>query len=407
MHRLPRLIAAFALGAAAALPARAGVIFTPHLSEYARLAPGPYDEGALTLTRIDEVYDRNGDTVPLGAPFVPRGEHIDAGLLTYKTLWVGQPLRGFDLPPALRDREFFCRAILTLGWQQASAGVAERSRAFGQVSGASGPGDVFGLCGVYGSEHRIGPVKFNGLFGTTVKFPVGRYERDALVNVGTNYWSTIPQLALHAQAGGRVFLDATLAWQFNGRNDAPAYGGLSPSDPADVANGEFNLAWKFSERWFADAGVSHRRTQGGNRYDAVDVRNVEPLEAGSACAVLALDAERCAATRSFFLQSRPGRYRDQGVRATLLTLGLSYVYRSSSVLSLRLLQPVDGRGGQIDVPFDLYLAVPDAQNPGSFTRAPGPPLLQTTSTLSGVQEAAAVSASPALELRFVHLFWAP
>ena len=35
------------------------------------------------------------------------------------------------------------------------------------------------------------------------------------------------------------------------------------------------------------------------------------------------------------------------------------------------------------------------------------PLAQTTTRLNTVQEAAAVSASPLIELRFVYLFWAP
>lgn len=404
MRRLSRLIAALpmlcALGAA-----QAGIVFTPRLSEYARQAPGPYDEFALTVTRIEDSYDRDGGRTRVGAPFVAPGQHIDAALFTYKALWVGQPFRDSGLP-WLADRELFCRAILTAGWQQASSAVAERGRKFGYVSGGSGPGDVFALCGVYSEDLRWRSWKFNGLFSTTVKLPVGRWDRDALLNVGTNYWSTIPQLALHAQWRGRLFVDATLAWQINASNDDPAYGGLTPTRPADVRNAEGNFAWKFSERWFADLGVSHRQTVGRNHYDGVDVRNREPLEATEACNTLALDPALCAATRLFILQSQPGAYRDDGVRATLLTAGLSYVYRNSTVLSLRALLPVDGRGAQLDVPFDLYLAVPDAQNPGAYTTA-GPPLLQTTTTLNGVQEAASVSASPGFELRLVHLFWAP
>lgn len=404
MRRLPRLIAALSLLCALG-SAQAGIVFTPRLSEYARLAPGPYDEFALTFTRIEDSYDRDGRRTRVGAPFIPPGQHIDAALLTYKALWVGQPFRD-RAPSWLAEREFFCRAILTAGWQQASRAVAERGRKFGYVSGGSGPGDVFGLCGVYSEDLRWGPWKLNGLFSTTVKFPVGRWDRDALLNVGTNYWSTIPQFGLHAEWAGRLYVDATVAWQLNGDNDDPAYGGLTPTRPADVRNLEGNFAWKFSERWFADVGLSYRETVGRNHYDDVDVRNTEPLEASTACDTLALDPALCAATRQFILQSRPGAYADDGVSATLLTAGFSYVYRSSTVLSLRALLPVEGRGGQIDVPFDLFLAVPDAQNAGAFTTV-GPPLLQTTTTLNGVQEAASVSASPAIELRLVHLFWAP
>ena len=407
MPRLQGLIPALVLLVMClAAPARAGVIFTPHVSEYARQAPGPYSDFSLTLSRIEDVYDRNGDKVPLGSPFVRPGEQLDVALLTYKALWVGHPFRDSGIF-FLEDHELFCRAIFTLGWQQASAGVGERGRKFGFSSGASGPGDIFGLCGVYGKEHRWRALKFNGLFSNTVKFPVGRYDRDALVNTGTNYWTTIPQLGLHAEYAGRLYVDGTLAWQINGNNDDPAYGGLTPTRPADVRNAEVNLAWKFSEHWFADLGFSFRETVGRNRYDGVNVATAEPVEAEQACDTLGLDPVACSATRQFLLRSQPGSYSDDGIEGTIVTAGFNYVYRSSSVFTLRALIPVQGRGAQLDIPFDLYAAVPDPLNPGRFVASPGPPLLQTTSTLTAVQEAASVAASPLLELRFVYLFWSP
>ena len=385
--------------------AQAGIAFTPHLSEYARMAPGSYDEFSLNYTRIDEIYDQAGRKTDLGAPFAGEGNSVDVGLLTYKALWIGRPFRDLKVP-VLSAREQFCRVITTLGWQQGDGGIAARGRSFGLTTGGSGLGDVYGLCGVYGLEHRRGALSFNGLFSTTIKFPLGRYDREALLNQGTQYWSTIPQFALHAEWGGRLILDATIAWQFNSDNDDPAYGGLTPTHPADVRNAEMNLAWKFSERWFADLGFSWRETVGGNRYDGVDMRTTEPVQADDACRLLGLTPQLCSATRVFLLQSQPGSYADGGVQASLFTVGLNYVYRSSTTLSLRLLLPVDGRGGQIDVPFDLHLAVPDPQRPGAFLPSPLP-VAQTTTTLNGVQEAASVSASPALELRFVILFWAP
>ena len=39
----------------------------------------------------------------------------------------------------------------------------------------------------------------------TVKVPVGEYDREALLNVGTHYWSTIPQVAAHAELFGRLY----------------------------------------------------------------------------------------------------------------------------------------------------------------------------------------------------------
>lgn len=401
---MSRLLGLTLLLLLAATPAGAGILFTPHVSEYARLAPGPYDEFSLIYTRIEDVYDRDGRKTTLGAPFIPPGEHVDVMQLTLKWLWVGNVFRDSGVG-FLDEHDQFCRAIGVLGWQQASGAAVERSRIFGLNSGSAGLGDLFGLCGVYGRDHRLGPLKFNGLGSTMVKFPIGRYEQDSLLNTGTNYWTFAPQLALHAELYGRLYFDGTLAYQINGSNDEPAYGGLAPSDPADVRNAEINLAWKFTEHWFADLGFSFRESAGANRYDKVDIANVEPLPAEDACRTLALDPGACAATSLFFLKAQPGKYRDHGIEGSIVTTGLYYVYRSSSVLSLRALLPVDGRGGQVDVPFDLFLAAPDLQRPGNFV--PGPKVLETTSTLNAVQEAASVSASPLIELRFVYLFWAP
>ena len=94
---------------------------------------------------------------------------------------------------------------------------------------------------------------------------------------------------------------------------------------------------------------------------------------------------------------------------TAVTAGLYYVYRTSSVLNLRVFMPVAGKGARFNVPLRVYTAVPDGQ--GGYTRGsevPGPggaPL--SDADLFGVQEAAAISASPYLELRYVYLFWAP
>ncbi|MES0874434.1 transporter [Sinimarinibacterium thermocellulolyticum] len=401
MHRLLALIALSALPALA----QGGIVFTPHLSEYARLAPGQYTEFTLITTRIEEVYDRDGRKVHTGAPFIPPGDRIDASLLLFKSLWVGNPFRDSEFA-FLRERPQFCRIIATLGHQQATGNAVRRGLNAGQHSGASGLGDLFGLCGIYGLEHRYGPVKGNGLFGTTVKVPIGRYDTDALLNTGTNYWSVIPQLAVHAELFGRIYVDGTFAWQFNGDNDEPAFGGLTPTDPADVRNLEVNVAWKFNEHWFADLGWSHRASVGPNRYErfTLNLRD-QPLPPTSACAStqpllgFPIPDALCNSLPFFYLAPRPGPYQDRGVEGTLLTAGIYYVYRTSTVLNLRVAQPIFGRGGQIEAIYDVFATPPDA--PGSA------PIAQLTSTQNGVQEAAAVSASPYLELRLVYLFWAP
>ncbi|SFF62072.1 Putative MetA-pathway of phenol degradation [Fontimonas thermophila] len=401
MHRLLALILALSVPGLA----QAGIVFTPHLSEYARLAPGQYTEFTLITTEIEEIYDRNGRKVHTGAPFIPPGDSVDATLLLLKYLWIGNLFRDSEIG-FLRDRPQFCRIIGTLGHQQATGNAVRRGLTAGQHSGASGLGDLFGLCGIYGLEHRYGPLKFNGLFGTTVKFPIGRYDTDSLLNTGTNYWSVIPQLAVHAELFGRIYLDGTVAWQFNGDNDEPAFGGLTPTDPADVRNLEVNLAWKFSEHWFADIGWSYRETIGPNRYDkfTLNLRD-QPLPPTTACnstqALLgfSIPDALCNSLEFFYLEPRPGPYRDRGIKGTLLTAGLYYIYRTSTVLNLRVAQPISGRGGQIDAVYDVYAMPPDS--PGAA------PISQLVSTQNAVQEAASVSASPYLELRLVYLFWAP
>lgn len=402
---MPRLRTLLALSALLLAPsAGAGIVFTPHLAEYARLPPGPYAEFTFIHSRIEESYGREGQTLPLGAPFVPPGESIDVSLALLKFLWVGNLFRDTDIP-LLKDRPQFCRVIGTLSQQQASGAVTDRSRLFGLTSGGSGFGDLFGLCGIYGEEHRLGPLKFNGLFATTVKAPVGRFDERALLNSGTHYWSVIPQLALHANLWGRLFIDGTVAYQFKGRNDRPAYGGLTPTRPADFRNAEINLAWKFSERWYVDLGYSYRESVGANRFEQVTVNFIDPVPPQQACDLLGLDGPFCNSANAFFLEPQDREYRDRGVRGRLLTAGAYYVYRASTVLSLRLAQPVGGRGGQIDVDFDVFAGEPDPMRPGRVRR--GTQIATTSATLNTVQEATAVSASPYLELRMVYLFWAP
>ena len=399
------LALALLLGCASA---HAGIVFTPHLSEYSRLAPGQYTEATLVLSEIEEIYDENGDEVKVGEPFVPAGASTDVGLLLFKSLWIGNVFRDTGVP-VLNTHPQFCRLIGTLGYQQNTEQVAERTRIFGAKAGGNGLGDVFGLCGVYGDEHTWGPLKWNGLVAGTVKFPVGRYDSDAVLNTGTNYWSYIPQLAFHAELYGRLILDGTFAYQVNGDNDRPAFLGLTPTRPADWRNFEVNAAWKFTEHWFADVGYGYRESVGPNYYDKVDVHNEEPVRADDVCAQFNLPPGQCNATNQFFVQSEPGPYRDDGINGSAFTAGFYYVYRTSSVINLRAFVPVGGKGARFNVPLRVYTAVPDGQ--GGYTRGsevPGPngdPA--SDADLFGVQEAAAISASPYLELRFVYLFWAP
>jgi hypothetical protein len=412
MRILARGLALLALVAAGL--ARAGIIFTPHLSEYSKLPPGQYTEFTFIYTDIEDVYDRDGDRVHAGAPYVPPGQSIQATLALMKFLWIGNVFRDTGIP-LLKDNAQFCRLIGGAGWQQASRDVVERSRLFGLTSGGNGLTDLFGLCGLYTDEYRWGPVKANGLFATTVKFPVGRWDREALLNTGTNYWSYIPQLALHAEVGGRWFIDATASYQFNEDNDEPAYGGLTPTRVADWRTQELNLAFKWNEHWFTDIGFSHRESVGPNGYDKVDVGYKDPIPAQQACdntnnnsglGVPIIDQSQCNSTNRFYVTPDPGPYEDRGIYGDAITAGLYYIYRTSSVVNLRMFYPVAGRGSQIDVDFDVC----SDTVPGRPPCAVGQPNYVSSLSdvpLNGVQEAAAISASPYFELRFVYLFWAP
>ncbi|HUS24476.1 MAG TPA: transporter [Candidatus Binatia bacterium] len=426
MHRLRTLSRAAARTAAlacavASASAQAGIVFTPHLSEYSRLPQGQYTEMTFISTRIEAQYNREGEKVHLGAPFIGPGDHIDAALVLLKYLWIGNVFRD-SWVPYLDTHSQFCRAIGTAGWQQASGAAVRRSNSAGMHAGAAGQGDLFVLCGVYGDEHLWGPIKTNGLLATTVKFPIGHYDQRSLLNVGTNYWSYIPQLATHTELWDRVLIDATAAYQINGDNDSPAFGGLTPTRPADVMNLEGNLAWKFTEHWFADVGYSWRKTRGPNRFDKYSLTlKDQPVQAQDACNNTNtglndndptgglfgggfVTPEMCNAGSAFFISPRPGPYEDRGIQGTLVTAGLYYIYRTSTVLQARVAVPIEGRGGQIDTVYDVYAGVPDGN--GGFTRG-STPISTTGSRQNTVQEAASVAASPYLELRFVYLFWAP
>ena len=401
--KLSRCLLALGL-AAAATGAEAGIVFTPHLSEYGILPPGQYTEFTTVFTEIEHIYDKSGNKIELGRPFVPAGASTDVALGLIKYLWIGNIFRDTRVP-ILNKRPQFCRAIGVLGYQQNTEQIAERTRIFGLKPGSNGLGDLFVLCGIYGEHHRWGPLAGNGLLATTVKFPVGDYDTDAALNIGTNYWTYIPQFAFHGDLFGRLIVDGTFAYQINENNDRPSFGGLTPTRPADVRNAEINFAWKWSERFFTDIGYSYRESVGPNYYDKVTVANEEPLRADDACRNLNLSGPLCDSTDRFFVApTSPGPYADRGINGTMITAGFVYIYRTTSVFNFRIAKPIAGQGSQITVPFNVYNAIPNAQ--GGYTRG-SCCVSTTTSELYGVQEAAAVSASPFLELRFVYLFWAP
>lgn len=408
MHRMQtvkRLGLGVALLAASAA-AQAGIVFTPHVSEYARLPHGQYTELTFVNTEIGKIYDENGKIVRVGTPFVPAGGSTDASLLLLKYAWFGNAFRDSKIW-YLNTHPQFCRIIGTLQYQQNTEQVARRTRIFGAKPGANGFGDVFGLCGVHTDEYRLGPFVANGMWAGTVKFPVGRYDTDAILNAGTNYWTYIPSFAFHSEIFGRIFIDGIFAYQINENNDSPSFLGLTPTRIADWRNQEVNVAWKFSEHWFAEVGFSHRESVGPNYYDKVRIRNEEPVRAEDGCRNLNLPPTQCDATNQFFVENNPAitTYQDKGVFGDAITAGFVYIYRTSSVFNMRVFYPIDGRGARFTVPLFVYNAIPDGQ--GGYTYDNTQRVSSSNPALFGVQEAAAISASPFLELRFVYLFWAP
>ena len=402
MTMVRRLLAAALL---LALPARAAIVFTPHVSEYARLSRGTYLDTSLVYSSIDKIWDADGRKVALGNTAIPPGESISASLLLTRYLWIGNLFEelGFEDSglPLLADHDQVFRVIGTFGRQTGSGAINDLSRQFGQTTGTSGIGDLFLLAGLYGEEYHWGPLHGNGLYTVTVKAPIGSFQQDSLLNIGTRYWSVIPQLSHHQDWFGRLSIDATAAFQLNGSNDRPAYGGLSPTRPANVFNLESTLAWKFTEHWYGEAGFSYYRSIGANRFDQVSLNVADqPVPPSTACSTLLVPADQCGLLRAFYLAPVPGEYRDDGIRNAIATAGFSYIYRSSSVVSLRVAIPVAGQGSQLTVPYHVCATAPCTAS----NELPG---LRQSARLSGVQEAAAISATPYFELRFVFLLFAP
>ncbi len=392
--------AALAIAVAGSPPARAAIVFTPHVSEYSELVRGQYLGASIDYISIGETWDSHGHRIPLGKDAIPRGESVDAALLLGSYLWIGNLFEDTRLPLLPKHDQFF-RVILPAARETSTGAVNDLSRLFGQTSSASGIGDLFALAGIYGERYHLGPLKGNGLYALTVKAPIGEYDRNALLNVGTHYWTVIPQIAHHQEWFGKVFIDATAAYQANADNDSPAYGGLTPTRPADVYNLEGNVAWKFTEHWFADVGLSYYHSVGNNHFDKVtlNLRN-QPVPATTACNSLMVPPDQCSITQAFYLAPEAGDYADRGISNLQFVSGLTFIYRASAVVNLRAVVPLQGRGSEITVPYDVYSTDPNGSMP---TR----PITSLPAHLTPVQEAAAISADPFFELRFVFLLFAP
>lgn len=379
--------------------AQAGFILTPHLSEYDRLAPGSYLEANLIHTHIEDIYNRDGERVKIGSPALPAGEFVNATLLQTKWLWIGESAENNGIP-LLQRYQYFFRAILTAGWQEASPGLQDVSRLFGLRTQSAGLGDLFLLAGLYSDDHRLGPLHYNAILAATVKVPIGEYNEDTLLNMGTNYWTLAPIAAFHFDLGGRLLIDAAVSYQKNFSNDRPGYGGLVPSQAADVYTVESNFAWKFNEKFYMDLGLSWRQTNGPNTFANPSINRVDQP----------LPAMGTTTPRAFYIEPVAGVYQDGGVNGLLATAGFYYIYRSSAVLNFRVAVPLRGKGSQFTLPFDVFTCGVTGVSASNACPPPDPgavPIAQVDAELNGVQEAAAIPASMYFEARLVFLPWAP
>ncbi len=365
-----------------ASPAQAGIVFTPHLSEYQKLSRGFYFEGIVFYNSIDKVFDEKGNREALNGGTL-KGEKVEVILNTYKFLWVTNPFRHTNVP-ILHDHDLFLRVVGGVGWQRSTRGAVANNSSFGLDSSAAGLADLFPLVGMYTKEHVWGPVQVNGLLAGVAKIPFGQYASDSALNIGTNYWSLMPLLAAHQTLYGRLFVDSVASYQFNFDDPRPAAGGLVPSEPADIFTLESNLAWKFSEHFYAEFGPVYSQSVGPNVFSKVTISNKEPVAATGT-----------QFPKIFFIRPQPGRYRDDGIASLLLSSGLYYVYRTSLVFNFRVYYPLLGRGSVFNVPFDV------ATSPN------GPSVATVSADLPGVSEAASVPATPLFEFRLVYLPWAP
>jgi len=379
--------------------AQAGFILTPHLSEYDRLSPGSYLEANVIHTHIEKIFNRDGERIRIGTPGLPAGEFVNATLLQTKWLWIGESAENNGIP-FLQRYQYFFRAIATAGWQEASPGLQDTSTLFGLRTQSAGLGDLFLLAGLYSDDHRFGPFNYNAILAATVKVPIGEYNEDTLLNMGTNYWTVAPIAAFHFDLGGRLLIDTAFSYQKNFSNDRPGYGGLVPSQAADVYTIESNFAWKFSEKFYADIGLSWRATNGANTFANPNLNRVDQP----------LPATGTTFPRTFYIEPVAGIYHDGGVNGLLATAGFYYIYRSSAVLNFRVAMPLRGKGSQFTLPFDVFTCGVTGVSVDNPCPPPDPgaiPISRVDTELNGVQEAAAIPASMYFEARLVFLPWAP
>lgn len=389
MHRMPAMntwrmsagLIAFWLSGGAA---NAGLVFLPHMGEYGKAVPGQYTGASLYYASYSDYYSRDEKVLHT----IRGGAEINTVFLA--SAWVGNLFRDTDVP-FLKDRPQICGMGIAFAKVQAYGSLREIAEFGGLAAGNNSYGDLLGLCTLQDITRTFGPVRGHIQLTGLVKFPIGDYDTGALFNLATNYWTYVPQLSLHADIGHLV-VDATAAHQFNENNDHPQADGGVPTRLADWRNTAINVGWKFTHRWWVDAGFAYNRSVGSNTYDQFDSKPARQPVAGSGfCGGL---GPPCLATGEFFLGPRPGSYQDRGTFSKVVSASIYYVYRSSMIVNIRGARAIAGRGSQFDVIYDVCTT-------GVDNCGPTVPHFEVPYVATGVGEAAAVVSEPFYELRFI------
>lgn len=109
-------------------------------------------------------------------------------------------------------------------------------------------------------------------FNLRVKVPIGQYDPEQIVNLGSNRWQVVPALAL-SQWIGNLSLEAyALAWLFS---DNDAVLGDNVLSQAALYAFQFNVGYNFKRNLWLSTGV---RWTGGGRTTLNGVERDDPTE---------------------------------------------------------------------------------------------------------------------------------
>lgn len=110
-------------------------------------------------------------------------------------------------------------------------------------------------------------------FSLTVAFPIGQYDPDKLINIGTNRWSFKPELGISRTFDKWIVEVMAGAWLFT---DNPEFFGGRTREQAPVGEAQIHLAYRFTRTTWLGANANFYgggRTTIGGRLSADLQRN--------------------------------------------------------------------------------------------------------------------------------------